>query len=127
MLNTSLRPSGRGTGTSPPSIAFTSNTDLGTVIYSRGDLYLDALITGDHTLAAAIGTRLARDFSCSLADRTGLGRLNVEGARSPDVCFLQRHLNRLFNIIACTPPIVIIACSPPPPCCCTAKESLKEV
>src|SRR5258708_17260276 len=103
--------------TTDTRLSLTRYADPGTILNPRRNLHLDALITRTHTLSATIRASFATDFACATPATTYFRRLNIEGARPSHVCFLQCHLNRLFDIVTCAPAEIITACavSRPPP------------
>src|SRR5947209_8553101 len=56
--------------TANTGLPFTGNTNLRPIIHPGRDLYLNTLISGQHTLTATVGTGLARKLARPLTDRT---------------------------------------------------------
>src|SRR5947209_5849854 len=83
-------------------LSFAGNANPGAVVHASIYLDLDAFVAGYHALAATVRTWPITDFARSFADRADLRRLNIEGAHTSRKCFLERHLDWLFDVIAGT-------------------------
>jgi len=83
-------------------LSFASDANLRAVIYTSIYFDLDAFIARYHALTAAVCTWLIIDLASSFTDGADLCRLDIEGAHSSGVRFLERHLNGLFDTITGT-------------------------
>src|SRR5207248_1824838 len=83
-------------------LPFASDANLRAVIHASIYFDLDAFIAWYHALTAAVHTWLIVDLAGSFTDGADLCRLNIEGAHSSGVCFLECHLDGLFDTITGT-------------------------